>query len=228
MLKIKEKKRKIINQLVYDSDEHHELNIEVEFWCERFDLNPECQIIRQNYIDSKRELRALHKKLFDELKSNGSRKLNFYYHNDINKLWKEVSRKRKSESKEKSEADFNEFYRNLFSNNIFHQEFEQHYERVDNTVQIKSIELENLIFENCFSFYDVEIAIDRLSTKKAIGNDDIASELIKYAKCEVVISILHLIYNAIFTRGLMPDNFNIALIITPIPKKDCVENDPST
>jgi hypothetical protein len=34
-------------------------------------------------------------------------------------------------------------------------------------------------------------------------------------------------HNAICSQGLMPENLNVALI-TPIPKKDCIANDPST
>jgi hypothetical protein len=154
---------------VYDSGEHHELKL--EFWRERFDLNPECPIIRQNYIDSKREFRALQKKMFDELKSNDSRKLNFFYHNDTNRLWKKII-KRKSDSKEQSDADLSQFFRDPFSNDIFHEEFEQHYERVDSTVQIKSMKLEKVVFNNFFSFFEVEKEIDRLSVNKGLCNDD--------------------------------------------------------
>jgi hypothetical protein len=55
----------------------------------------------------------------------------------------------------------------------------------------------------------------------------ILQELIKYAKFGGVIGVLHWIFNAICTRGMMPENFNVARI-TPLPKKDCIANDPST
>jgi len=155
---------------------------------------------------------------------NQSIKLEDHLDKDKEKFWqtiknhRQISRPSATSSNEKVDFNqFTEYYSNLFS----------HHDRPSNNEQI---EIERKVKEkfdsinqkapnqDCFTQNQVSKIFKEIKTGKASGADKIDNEMLKYAICAELITILTHIFNQMYKYGYTPENFNVSLV-TPIPKK---------
>ena len=72
--------------------------------------------------------------------------------------------------------------------------------------------------KDCFTQNQVKTIFKEIKIGKASGADHINNEMLKYAQCDELFTILTHIFNQMYKHGYTPENFNISLV-APIPKK---------
>ena len=68
-----------------------------------------------------------------------------------------------------------------------------------------------------FSKQLISEALDQLKIGKSCGYGGISNEFYIYGRSDQLTDILYLLYNSMLNLGLVPDKFNISVVI-PIPK----------
>jgi hypothetical protein len=201
---------------------------ELNFWYGSWLISNKREIeAYKNYKFYKDKFRKIQRILIYKENNQKVLNLNKIYKLDRNDFWKIVKRYKSKKTKftknKTSIGDFERYYSNLFINenieeNVEHQQINDMVNRYYNEIKDKKYEFEisEVLIESC---------LKKLKNNKAVGDDNICNEMLKYAKCNKLTIFLKNVFKDIINNGLSLENFNISLI-SPIEKKDSNNSNP--
>ena len=174
----------------------------------------------------RKTLRALQRKSYYNRDRDFAFDLDRLRFAEPSKFWGRISSFKKTCSKtvlvasqKPNREDFCSFYSGLFSHddrpsNACHL-------AIQDKVKEYSDRLKSYIPGTCFQDKDINQAVYKLKLGKSPGIDHLTNEFFYFGSCERLDLLLTKFFNALYTTGILPRDFNTAIVI-PIPKSDKV------
>ena len=172
----------------------------------------------------KHKLRRLQRLSVFHRNRDDSLKLDSMLHQDRGSFWRKISKFKRLKNKngvviseKPTLSKFANFYEKLFSHDDrpssnFHM-------IIESEVKCLFQNLEDKKFDDIFSLSEIHDAVEGLKVGKTKGFDSLSNEFYKFGSSYSLLRVLLKFFNASYSLGVLPSNFNTSVLI-PIPKKD--------